>query len=310
MRITNKLGLPAPLVKACTPLPRVAVPNRIGVTELTQPPQLRALTRRHADEITEDVSDRLWALLGTLLHNVLEGYAEGLDNAIAEQKLEIQVDGWTVVGKYDLSEIILEGELLTDWKLTSIYSLRDSEPVKPEWEAQINCYIYLLGQHGRKVTEAQIVAIGRDWNKSRARREADYPKKAVCIKRVTLWEPERTLVYIKERVALHRNAEAGFWSDCNAEDRWARPDIWALMKKGQKKAVKLFENKELAEKWLSQILGGAKTHFIQYRQGESVRCAAYCPAAPKCEQWAKLNPTLTVKLEQSIEIAKLKGAAA
>jgi len=185
------------------------VPNRIGVTSLTQPPQLRALTIRYDNELTEDCSDRLWALMGSLLHDVLEGYAEGLDNTIAEQKLEIEVDGWTVVGKYDLSEIILEGELLTDWKFTSIYALKPDEPVKSEWEAQINCYAYLLGQHGRTVTQAQIVAIGRDWSKSRAKRESDYPQKAVLIKPVNLWPPEQTLEYIKGRVALHRDAEKG-----------------------------------------------------------------------------------------------------
>lgn len=311
MKITNNLNLPAPLVKAVTRPPREAKPNRIGVTELSQPPQLRGLTRQHAGELTEDASDRLWALLGSLLHDVLEGYAEGLDNTIAEQKLEIEIDGWTVVGKYDLSEMILEGELLTDWKLTSVYSLRDNDAVKPEWEAQINCYVYLLKEHGRNVSNAQIVAIGRDWNKSRARRERDYPQKGICIKPVALWPTEQTLAYIRERVRLHKAAEQGVWPECDAEDRWARPDIYALMKKGQKKAVKLFEDKHLAETWLSQILGGSTSHSIQHRQGESVRCAAYCPAAPKCKQWAKLNPTLSTQLEKSIEIAKQqKGVAA
>lgn len=212
MRITNNLGLPAPLVKAVTRPPRPSVPNRIGVTELTQPPQLRALVKCYENELSEDASDRLWALLGTLLHDVLLAHAEGLENTIAEQKLEVEIDGWTVVGKYDLSEIIVEGELLTDWKLTSIYSLKLDEPVKPEWEAQINCYAYLLREHGRTVSRAQIVAIGRDWNKSRASRESSYPQKAITVKPVTLWPHETTLEYIKRRVALHREAENGTWS--------------------------------------------------------------------------------------------------
>ena len=304
MRITNHLNLPAPLVKAVTPLPRVEVPNRISITTLSQPPQLTGLVRQYGDEFSEDASDRLWALLGSLLHDVLEGYAEGLSDTIAEQKLEIEVDGWTVVGKYDLSEIILEGERLTDWKLTSIYSLKEDEPVKFEWEAQINCYVELLRQHGRSITEAQIVAIGRDWSKSRARREKDYPQRAVTIKSVSLWDSEKTIAYIRERVALHAAAQNGIWPECTPEDRWARPDLHALMKKGQKKAVKLFEDPELAQKWLDGILGGSKSHYIQHRTGESVRCAAYCPAAPKCKQWAKLNPTLSDTLKESIQVAQ------
>lgn len=298
MIITNKLNLPAPLVKAVTRPPREAKPNRIGVTELTQPPQLRGLTRRHEGELTEDASDRLWALLGSLLHDVLEGYAEGLDNTIAEQKLEIEIDGWTVVGKYDLSEMILEGELLTDWKLTSVYSLRDNDAVKPEWEAQINCYVYLLGQHGRTVTKAQIVAIGRDWNKSRARRERDYPQKGICIKPVVLWPAEQTLAYIKERVRLHKAAEQGVWPECNAEDRWARPDIYALMKKGQKKAVKLYQSKHAAE------FAVARDQYIVERPGESTRCEAYCPVSNICEQFKreKEAKSLLKQLENSVEL--------
>lgn len=310
-RVTNNLSLPAPLVKALTPFSRSRTPHRISVTELTQPPQLRALKLRHEHEIVEDVSDRLWALLGTLLHGVLESHAEGIDNAIAEQRLDIQVDGWTVSGKYDLSEFIIENELLTDWKLTSVYSLREDEPVKPEWEAQINCYAYLLSQHGRTVNNAQIVAIGRDWSKMRAKREPDYPQKAVCVKPVNLWGQEKALAYIKERLTLHRQAERGRWPECTADDRWARPDLYALMKKGQKRAVRRFESPELAEKWKSEILGGEKTHFIELRKGESVRCANYCPSAPFCKQWAKLNPTLSDTLKESIKVAQQrKGAAA
>lgn len=311
MKYTNKLGLPAPLVKALTPAPRERKPNRIGITELTGPPQIRQLLKRYDDELTEDVSDRIWALLGTLLHGVLESYAEGLVDTIAEQKLEIQVDGWTVVGKYDLSEFILEGERLSDWKLTSVYSLRESEPVKTEWEAQINCYAHLLREHGRTVSEAQIVALGRDWSKLKARRERDYPQKGLAKRPITLWSHEQTTKYIKQRVALHQAAEKGNWPECDADDRWARPDLYALMKKKQKKAVKLFESKELAEKWLSQILGGSISHYLEGRPGESIRCAAYCPAAPKCQQWAKLNPTLSDTLKESIKVAQQnKGVAA
>lgn len=306
IRITNNLGLPAPLVKAVTPAPRIEVANRISITTLTQPPQLQGLVRRYSSELSEDASDRLWALMGSLLHDVLEKYSQDLENTFAEQKLEIQIDGWTVVGKYDLSEIILEGERLTDWKFTSIYSLKDNEPVKFEWEAQINCYIELLRQYKRTVTEAQIIAIGRDWSKSRARRERDYPQKAVAMKPVSLWGSEKTLEYMRERVALHAAAQRGVWPDCTPEDRWARPDIYALMKKGQKKAVKLFEDEQLAHKWLEGILGGDKSHYVQFRQGESIRCAAYCPAAPKCEQWAKLNPKLSDTLEASIKVAQLQ----
>lgn len=310
MKITNRLNLPAPLVNAVTRHPREHVPGTISVSELIQPPQLRALVRKYDAELTEDASDRLWALLGTLLHGVMEKNAEGMTGHVAEEELSTEVLGWRVIGHYDLSEMVLDGELLTDWKLTSVYAMKDKE-LKPEWDAQVNCYAELLRRAGRNVAQAQIVAIGRDWSVRKAARESDYPQQQVIRKPVALWDSEVVTAYLESRVRLHRDAELGIWPDCTPEERWALPDIWALHKKGQKKAVKLFEDESIAQKWLDGILGGDKSHFIQYRRGESIRCAAYCPAAPKCPQWAKLNPTLSDTLKQSIKVAQeRKGVAA
>lgn len=303
MRITNRLGLPAPLVSAVTRHPRQKRENTISVSELIQPPQLRALVRQYDAELTEDASDRLWALLGTLLHGVMEEHAQGMAGHVVEEELSTEVLGWKVIGHYDLSEMVFDGEILTDWKLTSVYSMKDKD-LKPEWDAQVNIYAELLRRAGRKVTKAQIIAIGRDWSQSRAMREADYPQQQVVVKPVPLWNEQAVSDYLEARVLMHQFAERGIWPDCAPEERWARPDIWALHKKGQKKAVKLFEDPELAQKWLDQILGGNKSHYIQHRQGESIRCAAYCPAAPKCKQWAKLNPTLSDTLEASIQVAQ------
>lgn len=312
MKITNRLNLPAPLVHAITRHPRHNEPDTISVSELIQPPQLRALVKKYDHELTEDASDRLWALLGTLLHGVMEKSAKGMSGHIAEEELSTEILGWKVIGHYDLSELVLDGELLTDWKLTSVYSMKDKE-LKPEWDAQVNCYAELLRQAGRAVKEAQIVAIGRDWSQSRAFRErgSDYPQQQVIVKPVALWDSRTVVTYLETRVRLHQEAERGIWPECTPEERWARPDIWALHKKGQKKAVKLFEDETVANKWLAEILQGDKAHFIQYRRGESIRCAAYCPAAPKCEQWAKLNPTLSDTLNKSIKVAQQrKGVAA
>lgn len=291
------------MVKAVDMPPRIYPPKTVSVTTLTRPAQIQGLTKLHDDQITEDAADRMWALLGTLLHDVLERHARGLQDTIAEQRLELEIDDWTITGQYDLSELILEGETLTDWKLTSIYALKESD-AKPEWEAQLNCYAALLKHHGRNVTKAQIVAIGRDWSKMRAKREPDYPQKGVAIKPVTLWEPNKVYAYMKHRLMLHKNAQAGIWPDCTPEERWERPAKWAIMKKGNKKATKLCDSEQNAQGWLDQILGGKNSYSIDYRPGESIRCQSYCPVSQFCPQWAKLNPTLSDTLKESIKVAQ------
>lgn len=305
MKLTNRLGLPAPLVKAVSrPRPQYG-PKTVSVTTLIRPAQITGLEHLHKDNISEDAADRLWALMGTLLHDVLEGHAQGLENTIAEQRLEMQLAGWTITGKYDLSEFILDNEDLSDWKFTSIYALKEKEPVKSEWEAQLNGYAELLRQQGRKVSSAQIVAIGRDWSKRRAAREPDYPQKAVLIKPVKLWPPEQVLNYLTERIKLYEAALEGHWPECSPEERWARPSQYAIMKKGNKKATKLCDDETQASRWIDNNIADSHVHhyYIEPRPGESIRCESYCSVSKFCPQWAALKPSLSKQLEDSIKIA-------
>lgn len=283
MQITNLSNLPEPLVRAVTRYPRERIPGRISVTELIQPPQLRALSIAHEGEISEDAGDRIWALLGTLLHGVLERNAKGLKDTIAEEQLETEILGWTVVGHYDLSEMVLDGECLTDWKLTSVWSVKDG--VKPEWESQLNSYAQLIRLAGRTVDQLQIVAIGRDWSKNKAKYDPSYPQQQVKVMSVPLWTPEQAKDFLENRVRLHQKAEKGEYEDCTADERWAKPAKWAVIKAGQKKAVKLYDEPQAAKRHV----GNDPLLSVVARPGESIRCGAYCSAAPFCRQWKRIQ---------------------
>ena len=126
MKVTNLNKLPEPLVRAVSRHEHDHEPNSISVTGLVQPPQLRALSIKHSSELSEDASDRIWALLGTLLHAALEKHAHGLKNFITEEELTTEILGWKVIGHYDASELLLDGEILTDYKLTSVYAFKDA----------------------------------------------------------------------------------------------------------------------------------------------------------------------------------------
>lgn len=290
MIITNRLNLPAPLVRAVSRHPRDRQPNTISVSELIQPVQLRALTLRHEENLAEDAADRIWALLGDLLHYALEKSAQGLPNIITEQELSIEVLGWKVIGHYDLSEaadsdlssLVLEGETLTDYKLTSVWAIKNG--LKPEWVAQLNSYAHLIRTAGRKVAKAQIVAIGRDWSKLKAMYERDYPKHQVKVLSVDLWTPAQAQTYIERRVVLHQRAELGEWPECTPEERWSKPTKYALMKKGQKRAVKLYGVESEALQAITE-----KAHFVELRPGEETRCQSYCLVSEKCGQFAKIQ---------------------
>lgn len=307
MRISNKYNLPAPLVKAVMATRHESDddPDSIRVSGVIQPVQLRALMKRHDHEIEEDAADRIFSLMGTLLHDVLEKSARDFDDCTTEEALTTEILGWKLTGHYDLTEFTLDGELLTDWKLTSVYAMKDKN-LKPEWDAQVNIYAELLRLSGKTVSKGQIVVIGRDWSKSRASREADYPQRQVIVKPVTLWSSETVQAYLIERIALHQKADReGVWPECSPEERWAKPEKYAIMKKGNKKATKLCDDEPQANRWIENNIadGHVRQYYVEHRPGESTRCESYCPVAQFCPQWAQLKPSLTKQLEQSIEIA-------
>lgn len=285
MEITNNLNLPEPLVRAVSRHPRKHDPNSISVSELILPPQIRALSVTHDAELSEDAGDRIWAMLGTLMHHALEKNAKGLSNVMAEQELKTTVLDWELIGHYDLSEMVLDGEILTDYKLTSVWAVKDG--IKREWEEQLNVYAQLIRLAGRRVDQLQIVAIGRDWSKSKAKFDSTYPQQQVKVFSVPLWTQEQAVGFIEDRVTLHQEAANGTWPDCTEEERWARPTVWAVQKQGQKKAVKLYESKKLADLHVKD----AVALYVVERPGENVRCNAYCSVSNVCPQKARMDAT-------------------
>lgn len=71
MIITNDLGLPQALVDACDVSPHNA-PNTVSATTLKSGVREILLTKRHWEEMTDDVSNRIWTLFGTAVHSLLE----------------------------------------------------------------------------------------------------------------------------------------------------------------------------------------------------------------------------------------------
>ncbi len=283
MQYTNRYSLPEPLVSAIKKDPYTRAGN-ISVTDLIKAPQIRYLERKHQDEITVDVSDEIYLLLGSAVHEILS--RAGDDNAIHEKRLSVKVHGWEVTGITDRYEP--ESGTLIDAKVTSVYSFLLGE--KPEWTAQLNCYAALWRTHGYKVKGLRILAILRDWTKRRALSESDYPAVPALMKDIPLWSQEKAVQYIKQRVSLHQRAEKwAEYPDCTDEDRWARPATWAVKKKGNKRAKKVFHDEEAADSWAKMMNDCSQYSFIvETRPGMSVRCEqGYCKVANWCPQFKK-----------------------
>lgn len=280
MKITNNHGVPAPLVTLASKEYYSKGASQYSVTELMSPPKIRRLREQYNDEITSDVSDMLWSMLGSALHVVMErGLTEGY---LPEERLFHEIDGVTVSGAIDLQQTTADGIAIIDYKFTSAWAVMQN---KVEWEQQLNVYKWLVEVVKReKVSKLQICALVRDF--SRHEHKEGYPTAPVHMVDIPMWDSVTTETYIRERLEMHRNAKMAQdfdeeLPDCSPSERWMSETIFAVKREGRKTAIKLFKNldeaKELAEK---------EKGYVERRNGEPKRCTGnYCGVAQWCEQF-------------------------
>lgn len=287
MQITNRYNLPAAIVNNVLNDEYSRGDAVISVTQLLNSPRIVLLQRVNESKMVTDVVDRVPSMLGTAMHKVLEKGANLED--IVEERFFLDILGWRVSGAVDLQTPKDDGTWeINDYKLTSVYSVMAE---KWEWEAQLNMYAYLMRQSkGRRVSSMKIVAILKDWSRKQGAFKPDYPEAPIVVMDIPLWDDDRQRLYIEGRVAAHqRNSEALDRGEaieyCSDQERWLRGEKWAVMKKGRKSAVKLFNTKEEADGWISGQ-DDSEALASEHRPGEPIRCSGnYCGVAQWCKQW-------------------------
>lgn len=292
MRYTNKYNLP-PLLARVLERDEYRLDADYSATGLVAPPQQGVLQARYASEIVQDVSDNIWAVLGSSVHYILEKTA-GTD-LMRERRFVVRFGGISVQMSPDLYQ--MSSHHLWDYKVTSVWSI--IRGVKPEWERQLNIYKFGLEFHGYPVEKANILGILRDWSKPKAliesyQKDSDYPQVQIVSLPVVLWNDEGVNDYVLERIALHESAkkldDATLAKEypCSDDERWAKPTTYAVIRKGRAApgTAKLTSRKE-AEDWMA--IKGKPGDKIEKRWGEQTRCALYCSAAPFCHQYKEIK---------------------
>src|SRR5215469_15144498 len=121
MKITNTQGLPAALVRAVTNDTYNNGGADFSITALISPPRILALKKKHAAEIVEDASDRIWSLVGSIGHAILQRGAQGSD--IVEKRFFSLLRGKKLSGQFDYSPA--PNDELYDWKFVSVWSIKE-----------------------------------------------------------------------------------------------------------------------------------------------------------------------------------------
>lgn len=285
VRVTNKFGLPQPLVEAVSNNKYSPGKSDYTTTQLAGTPARQLILRKeHWNEISEDVADLIYSLSGQSKHVVLERAAEFCKeyHYLAEERFYIKRKGKTIGGQIDLYD---ENKLiLYDWKETGVYAA--SHELKADWIAQGNINRTMLIENGYPVEKIINIVLYRDWKKSEVGRKEKYPEHQVQPFEIPIWSTSETEDFIAKRIAEFEKAKVKL-PLCSDEERWKTNDVYALIKKGNKKATKLFDSKEAAESEISVFK--MVSHDVQFRPGINKRCESYCNVREFCEQAKKLG---------------------
>jgi hypothetical protein len=289
MKITNDNNLPEALVKAVESHQHKG--GDYSASMMTNPARMYWLTKRHFKKLTSDVTTRIWALFGTAVHKIIENGAG--DNEISEGYLEekLSINGRKVnlSGSADIYDN--EGNII-DWKTDSVWTIIFGNR-EYERELQLNIYAWLYRKAGFEVNAVKVISLLKDWSRKKAKHDREYPQCEVVMKKYKLWDDVEALKSITERLEYfesYRNTKDDDLPECTMEERWQDPTKYAVMKEGMKRAVRLYETMEEAEKRVIQEQEKTKKeHYITIRVSEPKRCIDYCSCNQFCNQYKKMN---------------------
>jgi hypothetical protein len=238
---------------------------------------------RHWDSLEDDVSDRLWAIWGTAVHTLLEQEGE---NDFTELDMSHKIGGITVTGRIDNYD--MQNGVICDYKTASVYKVKFND--FSDWKKQGLIYAWLLWKNGFQVNRCRFIALLKDHSKTDVGRDRQYPQNPVFVYEfpVNFMELFKIDGFIRRKVEAYQQyvslSDDGI-PPCSGEERWEKPPKYAVMKKGLKRAVKLFDDEQQASLLASSKGEG---YFVEYRQGESIKCRSFCLCSSYCNFYRDL----------------------
>lgn len=292
--------------------------NVWSCTEIIGSPKIAVLKRRHWDDLVVDASDRLWSMMGSAMHSVVEHkIATKSRERLSEERWVLRVpirggdwncwfldkgqkiedqswykkDDYYVSGRMDTYDA--EEKSLEDYKFTSawtfVYNSREEE-----WTAQLNMNRFAVELAGFQVEKLRIGGLLRDFDKKKVGSD-NYPSGSIVEKSIRILPDDEIKAYILDRVSLHfLMLERSDYAipECTEEERWYRAGKYALMKKGKKRAEKLFpetpDGKVEAEhmcRQMNDVSEKGSPFYIEPRPGEDKRCHDYCDCNTFCNYY-------------------------
>jgi hypothetical protein len=300
--LTNYSRLPDMMVAALSRNEHEMGNSNYSITQLIKSPRMLQLSRRHTEEVTRDAVDMWNSFIGTCVHGGIYDKIKDNEDYIVEKRIEMQVGDKTIGGTPDVVQ--KSTKTIFDHKTmqTSAFGLE----VKPDYEAQLNIYAYMLEQQGIPIDNLFINAIYLDWRLAAAKsaEPGKYPEAPVRLVPVPKWSKESVESYIEGRVAIHSAAELledSELPECSAEECWESQQKLAIYRPGGLRALKLCNNYREVDDWLIWKKIPKREINIVDRPRTRRRCEMYCDAAPFCNQYKEWLAQAKKEQEQNAE---------
>lgn len=280
--ITNKLNLPQPFVDAVSREYEYK-PKQYSVTSLLKGTRETILQRRHHKEIIQDVADMVWLIFGTAVHSVFENTKDDFF-LLKENKVILEMqNGYKLSGIFDLYDFA--AQKVTDWKTAAVWKV-----IYNDWEdyrKQLLIYCYMQNKKGLPATEGEIVALLKDHSKTKAKFESGYPQHPVYkigwkFTKEEFADIENWLFAKFKEIEEQEKLPDNELILCTPEERWSEPTTYAVMKQGNKRAIKVYESKEEAEARAAEL---GLNYYVEERQGIDKKCSEYCSCCDFCNYY-------------------------
>lgn len=306
MRLTNRTGLPEPLVRAAERVvnghPKMDE-HTYSVTELLKGTKEIVLGRRHSEELEMDVQDTFALWHGTATHMMLEAEAGGL--LLAERRYSLDMGEWDeglkgyrLSGSPDLYDP--KTETLWDYKTTKVAAYQQAVDGRDvDWLYQTLAYAHMLRSVGCPVEHIRIVAMMKDHSKVKADVDGSYPQNQIMVVdfdhavhdgEVDAQMKEALCSRLRDVLAV-RELSDDCIPPCTPKERF-EDECWIISKPGAKKAWRKYATKEQAELALETAPEGME---VSHRPGDPRKCRLYCTCAPFCSFYRRYLADKEVK---------------
>jgi hypothetical protein len=281
--VTNKENMPSGFHNACK-REYTREPDSYSITELQKGETALILERRYGDVVEVDCSEMVWLVFGSALHKVMEESTVE-EGQFSEMAFTTKFHGTKISGHVDLYDMN-EG-VVCDYKTCSVWKVIFGD--YKDWRNQTLGYCWLIRKNGLEARRGIIVALMKDYSKRDSKMKPEYPK--LPVKRIVFDFTEEDFddyeSYVRnkiDRIESLMSVETEDLPPCTPEDRWRKPDTFAVMKNGRKTALRVLDSYEDAEAWRD----GNGGDYIETRKGTDAKCKEYCSVCEFCPYWQEV----------------------